>query len=1467
MNKILGLDLGSSSIGWALRNENNNISTGVVTFDSGMVKGTGGYTSPTKDRREARSKRRLLQARKYRKWKLLGILIKYHYTPLSTDDLEAWSTYRKGQSQKFPESELFQDWLACDFSYQDGTRYKNPYELRVAALDNKVSKHEFGRALYHLVQRRGYKNIGESDTDELNVEEAKKDTETKKQLERREADGFAQALQNNRTIAEALKREFLDKGKRARNQYPLRKEYRDELEMLCKAQGFDVIRDAMGTYKDIFVQQLWKAIIWQRPLRSQKGNIGRCTLEKDKPRCPVSHPLFEIFRAWQFINTIKYGHEKHNIEFLPQEIRNNLFNDFFIRKEKNVKFADIKKFLDKQFKVKYYYNYKDDHSAATMPVCKGLIDIFGESAEIQISELHKYIIGGAAKDDKKHQKAPKIFNGKYSVLDLWHALYSFDEPFLKYFAIQKLKVADITTKKGKKYNPFVELKKNIGSSFSDLSIKAISKIIPFLIKGHLYNEAVLLAKMPEMLGNNWEIEKENIFLAIKEANSIYNRKKTIVTITNSLIDAWKGLENREKFAYKDTSYRLQKDDENDILNISIKHFGEKTWIKKVGDEKSSIIEAVKKQYQNFFEDATRAYRQAPTLDELLQNEFKERKINMNTALLYHHSKQENKYKPPIIDKNTGKKILAVPLIDSIKNPMFNKSLSVLRKLLNELIIKDAIDEETEVVIEVASELNDNNKRLAIEKYQRDRENKRELYRKFLEEFKEKENIQINVDDRIKDFELWNEQIFGSIKIKNEKNGKEEDTPTREYILKQKNAVKRYELWMEQKGMCIYTGKMISITQLFSNEIDIEHTIPRSLLPDNTMANQTVCYAWYNRDKKKNQFPTQCDNYSKDKEGWGTAIEPRLKNWIELREHYENKYEENKKAKPGEDEESKNKRIQNKHFFKMHFEYWADKIERFTCEEIKEGWVRRQLTDTQMISKYAREFLSTYFKVEKDDHSEKKKFSNKVKVQKGSVTADFRKIYGFQDEDEIKNRNKHTHHAIDAAVLTLIPVNSSYRERLLKTMYEWQEQKKGQFTTDPYENFNSQELIQCIENSVLVVNYQKDKILKRTYKTVRNRGRIAYIKDKKGNYVLDKNKNAIPKTANGDSIRSTLFKQTFVAKLKDVERDEKLKPIRDENGKWKFKLGKDEFFFAERVSIDDAKKYINDIVDPHIQDLVRQQKETTNPKDHQGNIIRHIRIRTTAGKIVKPRICYTSTHDYKNNYYAAAGSLPYAAFLQNSNNGKIERIMIPVASSDLGKMYKKNGKFEIAQFIAEYYPEYNHYPDKKLLKVGQKVFVLNDDTEFEKRHEKDFQIRRLYAISQFHYTGNKIMFQYHLEARSKSDIDRSIKEIKSSILNPIELQSGIPEIKPDETIANASDRKKDFEKRLYDFDTRIKLIAQYSSNEQSEDLKMKIEEYKTESSVCSDVNPVPILGLSRNNWNFLLEGEDFEISLTGGLQLK
>ncbi len=538
----------------------------------------------------------------------------------------------------------------------------------------------------------------------------------------------------------------------------------------------------------------------------------------------------------------------------------------------------------------------------------------------------------------------------------------------------------------------------------------MAKIIPFLKDGFLYNEAVVLAKIPELMGIGWKEKEDTIKAILKNSGKIYNQYSQIVGITNNLIDKYKGLEYPNIFAYKDFQYNLT---EGDLKNVEIActgFFGEESW-KNIID-RDEILSEVKKDYQSFFHDRQRAYKAVPALAGIFEEQLKDAKIEF-TGILYHHSNKENVYGTKIKDKKTGKYILPEPRIDSIKNPMFNKSMSILRKLINELITTGIIDEETEVIIEVARELNDNNKRIAIERYQNERRTKRDKFREFLNEFKTKENNSINVEESISVFELWTEQTFEQ--AENEQ-GEKVKNQNRNDILKEKEALKRYELWVEQKGQCIYTGKMISITKLFSNEIDIEHTIPRSILPDNTMANQTVSYARYNRDIKNNKLPYYLDNYDKDF-GAYPAILPRLDNWIEIRDNYKEIYQKRLKALGSEDEAIKNKRIQEKHYFKMHFDYWHDKVERFLTNEVKDSWARRQLVDTQMVSKYAREFLRTYFK--------------KVAVQKGSVTADFRKMYGFQEADEIKNRNKHTHHAIDAAVLTLIPTNSSQRDTLLK----------------------------------------------------------------------------------------------------------------------------------------------------------------------------------------------------------------------------------------------------------------------------------------------------------------------------------------------------------------------------------------------------------------------------------------------------
>lgn len=1450
----LGLDLGSSSAGWAKNEDGEIVKNGVITFNTGMSKGqSGGYVSPTRERREARSKRNLIKSRKYRKWELLKILVQMKLVPLEEQELQIWSKYKRGRKQRFPENEKFLMWLACDFTYEGGGKYKNPYLLRVKALDQLLSKHEFGRALYHIVQRRGYKDIGETDK------------ETEKQIKRRNEEGFKSALEIHGTIAKALSEEFLNKGRRARNQYPLREEYQHELEEICKAQGYNVEKEEKEEYKDKFVKSLWKAIIWQQPLKTQKGNIGKCSLEPTKPRCPVSHPVFEIFRAWQFINTIKYFDDNNEKQPLNQGMKEQLFFDKFLKKDSNFKFEEIRKLLDKKFGKAKKYNYpidrktgKYDTSVSGMPICKGLIELFGEKAKIALGEIEQYHIGNA----------PKVI-GRYSIYDLWHIIFEFDTQYLENFAIKKLNIQNkIITRKKKEISisPVVELKDKFLQGYADLSLKALRKITPFLKEGYLYNEAVVLAKIPELIDGSWQEQKDIIVKILENANQLYNERKRVINITNNLIDKHKGLSPQEVFAYKDFEYTLKPDDVEEVEKACEGYFGETSW--KYVEDKEKILQEVGFEYQDYFYDTKRAYRQSSTLTDIFKEALKNNEIELKGEL-YHHSNRENRYNKNLrinwetgekqlpTYKDTGIEILPVPYIDSIKNPMFNKSMSILRKLINELIIAGEIDEDTEVVIELARELNDNNKRAAIERYQNLRRDNREKYRLFLNEYKENEKSNLNVEESIPLFEMWTEQTFEETQ---DENGQKVSNRNHIEILKEKDAIKRYELWAEQKGQCIYSGKMISITQLFSNEIDIMHTIPRSILPDNTLANMTVGYARYNRDLQKQKTPKQCNNYTKDVDGWGTAIEPRLEIWKQTRDRWEKRYKDHSKPKGNEDEDKKNMRIQEKHYSKIHFDYWKDKVERFEADEIKDSWARRQLVDTQMVSKYAREYLKLYFK--------------KVAVQKGTVTADFRKLFGFQEEDEIKSRNKHTHHAIDASVLTLIPVNSSRREEILKSYYKADEDKdkvalkRLRAMVKPSSEFNPQELIREIEEKTLIVNYQKDKILNQAVKKVRKRGKIQYVKDRQGKYVLGEDGNRIVKYAKGDTVRSELYAQTYLGKIKDVERYDDGQPKR-KNGDWEYKTGKDEFLFVKREDINKVKssdKLIKSIIDPVIKDIVDKQKKNNVVKDYQGNTIRHVRIKAKTGREVKERMNYRSEHDYKNKFYSEAGNIPYAVLLQKITSGKIEREMLPIASFEVAKAYKKYGKFNFDSYINEQYPEYIKW-NKELLKVGQKVLVIKDDKEFDKKDGLDFQQKRLYVITQF--SEGSIWLKYHLNAQSKDEVKKSISLKKDELLRKYEIENNLPEIVEDESIQDRKERMDDYNNRKYRFDTinnsfRLTRMMEIVGEERTKEMKGELDKYKAIPSSIEIEGETALLKMSKENWNYLYEGKDFEVTMLGEL---
>ena len=287
MTKVLGLDLGTNSLGWALVDESENgyalLDKGVAIFQEGVARDKNNEKPAVQDRTDARALRRHYFRRRLRKIDLLRVLVRYDLCPPLTD--EQLSTWR--QKKQYPLDKEFLRWQRTDDNED-----RNPYHDRYVALterldlENRAQRWLLGRAFYHLAQRRGFLSNRKEAGNE------KEDGTVKESIKNLSAEMEAAGC---RYLGEYFYGLYQHK-ERIRGKYTSRNEhYLTEFNAICDRQQLP----------DKWRRALHRAIFFQRDLKSQKGSVGRCTFEPTKSRCPVSHPRFEEFRMWSFINNIR----------------------------------------------------------------------------------------------------------------------------------------------------------------------------------------------------------------------------------------------------------------------------------------------------------------------------------------------------------------------------------------------------------------------------------------------------------------------------------------------------------------------------------------------------------------------------------------------------------------------------------------------------------------------------------------------------------------------------------------------------------------------------------------------------------------------------------------------------------------------------------------------------------------------------------------------------------------------------------------------------------------------------------------------------------------------------------------------------------------------------------------------------------------------------------------------------------
>lgn len=469
MSKVLGLDLGTNSLGWALVNESDNgytlLDKGVEIFQEGVARDKNNEKPAVQDRTNARALRRHYFRRRLRKIELLKVLIRYDLCPpLTEEQLSAWR-----QKKQYPLDEEFLRWQRTDDN-EDSNPYHDRYVALTERLDLGVRTQRWllGRALYHLAQRRGFLSNRKEAGDE------KEDGTVKESIKNLSAEMEAAGC---RYLGEYFY-ELYQHKERIRGKYTSRNEhYLAEFDAICNRQQLpDECRKA-----------LHRAIFFQRDLKSQKGAVGRCTFEPTKSRCPVSHPRFEEFRMLSFINNIRVtGPGDHMPRSLTSEEIETIRPLFFRRSKSYFDFEEIaRKIAGKgQYACKedcteapYRFNFSRTTTVSGCPVTASLMAIFGDDWLREARSL--YLLGEGKSEEQ-------VLN------DIWHALFSFnDEERLREWACKNLQLTDEQAK------AFAAIR--LPQDYAALSLNAINKILPYLRCGYRYDEAVFLANLRTVL--------------------------------------------------------------------------------------------------------------------------------------------------------------------------------------------------------------------------------------------------------------------------------------------------------------------------------------------------------------------------------------------------------------------------------------------------------------------------------------------------------------------------------------------------------------------------------------------------------------------------------------------------------------------------------------------------------------------------------------------------------------------------------------------------------------------------------------------------------------------------------------------------------------------------------------------------------------------------------------------------------
>lgn len=467
--KILGLDLGVGSIGWALIKTEDDMPKQIIGMGSRIVPiskddsdqfSKGQAISKNADRTARRTTRKGYDRYQLRRALLTQVL------------------RQNGMLPEYMHENVIDLWKLRSDAATDG---------------QKLTLAQIGRVLYHINQKRGYKHAKSDDSDD------KKKTEYVAAVNQRYIDLQEEGITIGQHFYQELLNSKVEGGKGAYYTFRIKDKVYPRAAYIAE---FDQIMHVQRVYypsilTDELIDTLRNRIIfYQRPLKSCKHLVSLCEFEmrpykKDDgklvysgPKCaPRTSPLAQLCSMWEAANNITLTNRNNEHYIISQEDRKRIVD--FLCNNKELKVKDLQKLLGIKMSDGWWAGKaigKGLKGNTTLnQLREALQGKYNQWLEMPIKQQDSQLFD-AETGEIIQIIAPDVENTP--LFQLWHAIYSsqnsedLTNTLKKKFGITEQTVIDALCK-----IDFVK------PGYANKSHKFIRRILPYLMEGMKYSEA------------------------------------------------------------------------------------------------------------------------------------------------------------------------------------------------------------------------------------------------------------------------------------------------------------------------------------------------------------------------------------------------------------------------------------------------------------------------------------------------------------------------------------------------------------------------------------------------------------------------------------------------------------------------------------------------------------------------------------------------------------------------------------------------------------------------------------------------------------------------------------------------------------------------------------------------------------------------------------------------------------------